>query len=141
MGKILTQTELKELLKKEHFSLIGDAEFVLTGEIDGETLIIKASGEELDFMEGSSFVAELGEKLMDLDHHIILYLEACPYLSSIGIGSLVHISKSCTVNNKKLCIVGSNKQFQELLEMSNLDRVLLMANTIEEAREKIAESE
>jgi len=109
--------------------------------IDPGTVYIFMKGEPLDFIEGSQLIGELCGHLKQYENNIILDLSLSPYLSSIGIGSIAGITKHLIPMGYKISLLGFNQDFRDMLEMANLDNFLILADSIEEAIERMKSAE
>jgi anti-anti-sigma factor len=104
-----------------------------TAMVDAETLRVSIEGKELDFSEGSTVLSALCKYLKHIPTHLILELKACPYISSLGVGGLAHLALDLQADHHKICIVGVHESFRELLATTNLNQIISVFKSTEDA--------
>lgn len=70
-------------------------------------------------------------------HSIILDLENLDYLDSSGLGSIIYIFSDLKKHDGKMSICHLNGSPKNLIQMTRLDKLFLIADTIEESIEQI----
>lgn len=70
-------------------------------------------------------------------HSIILDLENLDYLDSSGLGSIIHIFSDLKKHDGKMSICHLNGSPRDLIQMTRLDKLFLIADTIEESAEQV----
>lgn len=70
-------------------------------------------------------------------HSIILDLENLDYLDSSGLGSIIYIFSDLKKHNGKMSLCNLNGSPKNLIQMTRLDKLFLIADTIEESIEQI----
>lgn len=70
-------------------------------------------------------------------HSIILDLENLDYLDSSGLGSIIYIFSDLKKHDGKMSICHLNGSPRNLIQMTRLDKLFLIADTIEESVEQV----
>jgi anti-sigma B factor antagonist len=65
---------------------------------------------------------------------LIMDLTSVPYMDSAGLGVVMNYFVSAQGNGRKLLLVGVNERVRALLEMTKVDSVLRMCDSIEAAQ-------
>jgi anti-sigma B factor antagonist len=65
---------------------------------------------------------------------LIMDLTSVPYMDSAGLGVVMNCFVSAQDNGRKLLLVGVNDRVRALLEMTKVDSVLRLCDTIEAAQ-------
>jgi anti-anti-sigma factor len=98
-----------------------------------DIVAVSIAGPAMDFMEGSNVLLTLCKYLSFIPAHLVLELNACPYVSSMGIGGLARLAMGTERQGYRLCVVGVHESFAELLEISSLDQTVCVCPSVEEA--------
>ena len=64
---------------------------------------------------------------------VVLDLSSMPYISSMGIGSLLRFRNDITHAGGTICVASLQKQVAEAFKLANIDRVLPVHATVEAA--------
>ena len=68
---------------------------------------------------------------------MILDLTGVPYLDSSGLGSLVSACTSFTKTGRRVALTGVNKRVHKVFEITKVEQVFLMFDTLDEAIEAL----
>lgn len=96
-------------------------------ELDGELDLYNA-------YKVKTLYAKMAEKGIN---SIILDLEKLDYLDSSGLGSIIYIFSDIKSHNGKLSLCHLNGTPKNLIQMTRLDKLFLIADTIEESVEQV----
>jgi anti-anti-sigma factor len=96
-------------------------------------IVVTISGDVLDFIDGSKVLLAVCKRLMPLTNHCILNLPACPYVSSMGLAGLARLAASGMRNGFKICVVGVDASFRQLLHQTNFTKIIMVDDPIESA--------
>ena len=96
-------------------------------ELDGELDLYNA-------YKVKTLYAKMAEKGIN---SIILDLEKLDYLDSSGLGSIIYIFSDIKSHNGKLSLCHLNGTPKNLIQMIRLDKLFLIADTIEESVEQV----
>ena len=68
---------------------------------------------------------------------VILDFSGVPYLDSSGLGSLVSACTSCAKAGRRVALTGVNPRVRKVFEITKVENVLLMFQTLAEALEAL----
>jgi anti-anti-sigma factor len=64
---------------------------------------------------------------------IVLDLSDVKFAPSVALGSLVRLTKSLTLDNRRIALIGLDKRVRESVRVTQLHRILEIHNTLEQA--------
>jgi len=64
---------------------------------------------------------------------VIIDLEGLEYMSSSGLGIIIRLHRDLSDMDKKLLLAAANKNVREILEISNINKLIPMYTSMEEA--------
>jgi len=99
--------------------------------IEKGRLIIKVKG-DIDAYHSGEFKKGVKEKIVDSNMDVLLLLDDVPYIDSAGLGTLVSILRDIRTQGKELFLVGLKNNIKKIFEMTRLDKVFKIYDTIEE---------
>ena len=105
-----------------------------------EVYIVDVSG-EMD-LYNSYKLKELIAKMLERSvKGIILNMEEVEYIDSSGIGALIYICSTLKKNNLKLYITNIHGSVKKVIELTKLMGFFPITDTLEEALQKLADSQ
>jgi len=105
-----------------------------------EVYIVDITG-EMD-LYNSYKLKELIAKMLERSvKGIILNMEEVEYIDSSGIGALIYICSTLKKNNLKLYITNIHGSVKKVIELTKLMGFFPIAETLEEALQKLADSQ
>jgi len=96
------------------------------------TTIIKISG-DIDAYHSPKLKEKMEETVKGGFKTIILEFSEVPYIDSAGLGTLVSVLREIRNYQKELKLVGLRKNIKRIFEMTRLDNIFNIYDTIEEA--------
>ncbi len=97
-----------------------------------ENIVVKISG-DIDAYHSPKMKEEMEGYIKGDFKNIILDFQEVPYIDSAGLGTLVSILREVRNYQKELKIVGLRKNIKRIFEMTRLDNIFNIYDTIEEA--------
>ena len=70
--------------------------------------------------------------------HVVIDLSDVTMLASMGLGTLITLSKSCKAHGGKAVAFGLNDELKKLVKMTRLDRVLTIAKNRDAALKQVS---
>lgn len=101
-------------------------------ERNGEVLILAPAG-RLDSEGSQALLAKITQVIDAGARNLLLDLSAVPFVSSVGLRTLILAAKRLANLGGKLVLAGMNAQVQRILEISGLTSVLTVHPTKAEA--------
>ncbi len=105
-------------------------DLTLTMGTNNGATVIRVAG-ELDLSTIAAFDAEIQDSLRA--SHVIIELSECTFLDSSALRSLVHANRAANDVESRLAIVAPSQPARRVLDVSGLDRVIPVFDTIAEA--------
>ncbi|MCF8391606.1 MAG: STAS domain-containing protein [Bacteroidales bacterium] len=99
--------------------------------------LIKVLEEKLDTHVAPTLKSELVLVSGNGEKNIILDLENCRYCDSSGLSAILVANRLCKNANGMFVLTGLNDAVERLITISQLDTVLNISNTVEQAVEMI----
>ncbi|GAB6188874.1 STAS domain-containing protein [Marinitoga arctica] len=94
--------------------------------------LIKVEG-EIDAYHSATFKQKTKEKLTELSYtKYVIDMSAVSYIDSAGLGAIVSLLKESRNLKKELILVGLQPQVRKVFEMTKLDKIVKIIDTIEE---------
>ena len=103
--------------------------------------LIKVLEEKLDTHIAPTLKSELVLVSGNGEKNIILDLENCRYCDSSGLSAILVANRLCKNSNGTFVLAGLNDAVERLITISQLDTVLNIADSLEEAEKMIKETE
>jgi len=97
-------------------------------------LIIRVNG-DIDAYHSGDFKKSVKEKIEAFDGDVIIVLNEVPYIDSAGLGTLVSILRDVRTKGREMFLVGLRKNIRKIFEMTRLDRVFKIYETVDEVIE------
>lgn len=72
------------------------------------------------------------------DRAVIVDLSEVPFMDSVGLGSILGLFASCQRTQRGFALAGAASRVRTLLEVAKADRILLMADTVENAEAQLS---
>ncbi|WGS63974.1 STAS domain-containing protein [Marinitoga aeolica] len=94
--------------------------------------LIKVEG-EIDAYHSATFKQKTKEKLTELSYtKYVIDMSLVSYIDSAGLGAIVSLLKESRNLKKELVLVGLQPQVRKIFEMTKLDKIVKIVDTIEE---------
>jgi len=103
--------------------------------------LIKVLEEKLDTHIAPTLKSELVLVSGNGEKNIILDLSNCRYCDSSGLSAILVANRLCKNANGTFVLTGLNDAVERLITISQLDTVLNISETVDEANEMIKEAE
>ncbi len=103
--------------------------------------LIKVLEEKLDTHIAPTLKSELVLVSGNGEKNIVLDLENCRYCDSSGLSAILVANRLCKNSNGTFVLAGLNDAVERLITISQLDTVLNIADSVEEAEKMIKETE
>jgi anti-sigma B factor antagonist len=103
--------------------------------------LIKVLEEKLDTHIAPTLKSELVLVSGNGEKNIVLDLENCKYCDSSGLSAILVANRLCKNSSGTFVLAGLNDAVERLITISQLDTVLNIADTVEEAEKMIREAE
>jgi anti-sigma B factor antagonist len=103
--------------------------------------LIKVLEEKLDTHIAPTLKSELVLVSGNGEKNIVLDLENCKYCDSSGLSAILVANRLCKNSNGTFVLAGLNDAVERLITISQLDTVLNIADSVEEAEKMIKETE
>jgi anti-sigma B factor antagonist len=104
--------------------------------LGANTHVVTVTG-ELDVYTAPDLRKALGDASQDGAMDVVVDLLNVPFVDSVGLGVLVESSKSLKVKGGVLRIVCDDRRIARILEITGLDRVLVLHPTLRDALESL----
>ncbi len=108
------------------------ASVVVSQEIRQNALILHVEG-RLTIGHGAPLEEHLRQAWRGDASRVVVNLSACPYLDSAGIALLLPALKHAREAGKIFFLVGLSRQVQNVLELTRLDKVFDICDTVDAA--------
>jgi anti-sigma B factor antagonist len=102
--------------------------------------LIKVLEEKLDTHIAPTLKSELVLVSGNGEKNIVLDLENCKYCDSSGLSAILVANRLCKNSSGTFVLAGLNDAVERLITISQLDTVLNIADTVEEAEKMIREA-
>jgi anti-sigma B factor antagonist len=99
--------------------------------------IVSTKVEKLDATNASELKAELLILNKNGVNNIVLNLEDTKYCDSSGLSAILSGNRLCKDTNGKFALCGLQPSVLRMIQIAQLDKVLLITNTTEEAQKAI----
>ena len=109
-------------LKKENFS---------------DVLVLTLVGKDANLARSEMFKNFVLDEIESGERKIVISFENVDYLDSSFLGALVAILKSLVSHGGKLILVELNNDIQNLFELTRLDKIFTLKNSLETALKEI----
>jgi anti-sigma B factor antagonist len=94
--------------------------------------LIKVDG-EIDAYHSATFKQKSKEKLSGTSHSkYVIEMSNVTYIDSAGLGAVVSLLKEARNLKKELVLVGLQPQVRKIFEMTKLDKIVKIVDTIDE---------
>ncbi|MBM7559676.1 STAS domain-containing protein [Marinitoga litoralis] len=98
----------------------------------GNYFLIKVDG-EIDAYHSATFKQKSKEKLSGTSHSkYVIEMSNVTYIDSAGLGAVVSLLKEARNLKKELVLVGLQPQVRKIFEMTKLDKIVKIVDTIDE---------
>jgi anti-sigma B factor antagonist len=74
----------------------------------------------------------------ETDRAIIVDLSEVPFVDSVGLGSILGVFASCQRTQRGFALAGAAARVRTLLAVAKADRILLVADTVENAEAQLS---
>lgn len=101
------------------------------------TAVVTSNVEKLNASNASGLKAELVVLGKNSVNNIVIDMSASKYCDSSGLSALLVANRMCKDTNGKFVLCGLKPNVQKLIEIAQLDKVLTITDTQEEALAKI----
>jgi anti-sigma B factor antagonist len=109
---------------------------VRAARLDDETGLVALAG-ELDLYSADAFRAALDETLEGGVQRLAIDLTAVDFIDSVALGVLANAMKRLRTSGGGLAVISGNPQIVRVFEITGLDRMLVIAPSLNEALEKL----
>jgi anti-sigma B factor antagonist len=107
-------------------------DFVMTFEEMKKLFVIKISG-DIDAYHSATFKQKVMEHIENTEKkYLVLDMSDVAYIDSAGLGSIVSLIKESKKAEKEIVLVSLKKQIKKIFEMTKLDKIIRIEDTIEE---------
>lgn len=103
---------------------------------DNNFTLIESVSERLDAAQSIQFKEDVKEAIQQSDKSVILDLSALKFMDSTGLGVLVSTLKILK-GERDLVIFGIKGMVLELFKLTRMDRIFIIADSLEDALSKI----
>lgn len=110
---------------------------ILESENIGDITYVKVQIERLDAARCISFKEGIKEVISQGKHSIVLDFSTVKFMDSSGLGAVVSVLKMLT-GKRELVLCGIKGMVLDLFKLTRMDRVFMMAETKEDAIQKLA---
>ncbi len=100
--------------------------------VEGDKVIISING-EIDAYHSAEVKKYLKDSLLENAKKIVIDMSNVNYIDSAGLGSLVAVFKDARLAEKELILASLKQTVMRIFEMTRLDRVFKIVQTVEEA--------
>lgn len=100
---------------------------------DGKVIFLKILEKSLDSTISTNFKGRVVDLINQGNNNFILNLSSVDFIDSSGLGSIISILKTLTLNNGSLTVCEARGPVINLLSITRLDRVLQIYPTEKEA--------
>ena len=100
-------------------------------------LLIKIEGRAVGPKEAAVVFGQIRDLVEATDHHLIVDLQECRYLSSFVLGEFSRVIADKREQGRKVCVIGANAMMRGLFEMTSLSQFLVVCDSQEEALQQI----
>jgi anti-sigma B factor antagonist len=109
---------------------------VRSARLDNATALVALEG-ELDLYSADAFRGALDEALEDGVARLAIDLSAVDFIDSVALGVLANAMKRLRAAGGGLAVISRNPQIVRVFEITGLDRMLVLAPSLNEALEKL----
>lgn len=102
---------------------------------EGKTAIVEATG-DIDLHRSNNFQQALQQVLKKKPEKMIINLADVQYMDSSGIATLVKLLSNTRKHKIELAIAGANKRVQSVFEITRLNSVFNIYDSLEQALQK-----
>jgi anti-sigma B factor antagonist len=99
--------------------------------------VIKCNAEKLTALNATELKSELLILNKNGVNNIILDLSSTKYCDSSGLSAILSGNRLCKDTNGKFILCGMQPSVQKVIQIAQLDKVLLLTTTLEEAHKAI----
>lgn len=99
----------------------------------GKNQIVIIKG-ELDAYQSIEFKEKLIEAFKDESENVLIDMTGISYIDSAGLGALVSLLKKASERSKELRLFGLKENVNKIFELTRLNRVFRIFDTLEEAQ-------
>jgi anti-sigma B factor antagonist len=108
---------------------------------NGNHTLVKVNSERLDTHNAPDLKSELVVINSKGEKNIVLDLSSCNYCDSSGLRSVLVANRLCEDAIGTFILCGLQPDVENLVKISMLDTVLLITNTVEEAKDLLEKKE
>lgn len=94
-------------------------------------VVVSISG-DIDAYHSPKLKENLEEHIKGESPLVLLDLSMVPYIDSAGLGTLVSILREARNHKKALKLIGLRQNIKRIFEMTRLDKIFTIADTVEE---------
>ena len=109
---------------------------VRSARIDAQTYVLALAG-ELDLYSADAFRTALDEALEDGATRLAIDLTSVDFIDSVALGVLANAMKRLRNAGGGLAVISGNPQIVRVFEITGLDRMLVLAPSLNEALERL----
>lgn len=109
---------------------------VRSARIDAQTYVLALAG-ELDLYSADAFRTALDAALEDGATRLAIDLTAVDFIDSVALGVLANAMKRLRTAGGGLAVISGNPQIIRVFEITGLDRMLVLAPSLNEALERL----
>jgi anti-sigma B factor antagonist len=104
--------------------------------VDAETALVALAG-ELDLYSADGFRSALDEALENGVQRLAIDLSDVSFIDSVALGVLANAMKQLRTSGGGLAVISSNPQIVRVFEITGLDRMIVLAPSLNDALERL----
>ena len=105
----------------------------------GDLVVFSIDG-DFDSRNAGDAKEEIRTTILDGASRVVINLEGVTYIDSAGLGTLVSALKTAKENESNIWLCGLSDQVKMVIELTRLHHVFDIIDSLEEALEKLGES-
>jgi anti-anti-sigma factor len=104
-----------------------------TSSVVGKVLLGRIEQEKVAEREAAVIQAEFSAAAPSTSWRAAIDLAPVAMLTSTGLGAIITISKACKANKGKLVVFGLRSEILQVLKITRMDKLIMIATTKDEA--------
>src|SRR5437762_2168404 len=109
---------------------------VRSARVDAETGLVALAG-ELDLYSADAFRSAIEDALEGGVQRLAIDLSDVGFIDSVALGVLANVMKRLRTSGGGLAVISSNPQIVRVFEITGLDRMLVLAPSLNEALDRL----
>ncbi len=120
---MFSQKDIDEIIKRTDFNVDKDRsiDITVTGQIINNNIVkLTVEGLSLDITDSTYIILKLYEVVKDFEANLILDIQPCEKIFSLGVRTISKLAKKCIKTENKLIIINANPEVLSLLKLMTL---------------------